>query len=786
MRKVIFGLLFVLMSAPSSHAVVEIFGINPSVGAVGDGRLTAQVSLEGTIMCLRWPNATFYEHVRLKNGKWSDDPARNAWLQSHFGAGENEGIFAGLRYWQRSQLVVRWLREAQKAFHYATEDSNRLVATYTFDDGLVVEEQTYNVPDNPFLVRQYRLVATPLDVTSPALIAFANLALRNKHGEYAPNSDFEEDAQPRYATFALEGGQILLSALPKTLPPSAKTLEGSGADAVGAFVRQNMTAWGPGIYLAQGASVKPTAYQVGRDYRLRSDGPQDAYLDAQDGVLSGNSAVAEFETTALLLPLAADTTVAWYAAFATTAQGALEALALAQTKTPAEWASASDAWWQRWLRSAVLPSAEKARTFGKRALISLRTGMDPESGAIVASTSCQPPYNVDWPRDGAFFQFVLDMNGFEQEAEQHARFYPKIQYTQPGQGLHDKDKVGRFPMNAFADGVPGGPWDWEIDNTGFVLWLYRVHAGFLSQKNPAAAATFLRDIRSSTIMAADLLASCKDPTNGLQCRAQEDDHPEYTQTLHGAITTWLGLRSAAEMLEALGDQDRANLYRARVRELGTAIRANFDPAKAATSDPHALGWSYWPAAFWTQEEQETNRAAADRLLRHFYSGEYSLFDPASRGSAYSTKAAIALQVPPLRSDALLAEAEKINRFYLDTMMLQTTFHLAEFTHFYDTNGDGQKEIINVVATPHLWGQVLVYLSLIAYEQPERLVVPAIRAVTPESAAGCACRINADRASTLGNAALLLMTVGGLWAMSRYRANRSAKRPQRQPRLHGLR
>lgn len=776
MRTRLFWLtLGLLLPAPAYAAEVDGFGVTPTVGAVGDGRLTAQVSLEGTLICMRWPNASFYEHVKYKTDFWRTDPATNGFLKPHFGAGDNDGMFAGVRYATGATTVTHWLREATASFAYGGDRSNRLVARYAFDNGLVVEEQTFNVPEQPFLVRSYTIKTAPPGAADFFIIAYANPALRNEHGKYAPNGDYEQDDEKRWATFALADRGIIVTALPRTLPgyDAVRALDPADTSAVAAFFDAHAGEWSEGVYFAQGASVRPAGFQVGTDASLAAAGPQDAYADAGDGYLSNRAVVTEYETTALLVPAAVGTPVAWYAAFATTAAGSLAALDAARGKSPAAWADESDAWWSAKLKGVRLPADAKARRFSLRALISILTGMDPDSGAIVASTSCQPPYNVDWPRDGAFFQFALELAGLEEEAAKHARFYPKIQYTAPGTGLlsslHGVDLVGRFPMNAFADGIPGGPIDFEIDNTGFALWSYRVHAGFLSQTDPAAARAYLHEVESSIILAADLLERCKDEATGLQCYANEDDHPEFTQTLHGAITTWLGLKSAAEMLTALGKSADAAKYRARMRQIEAAIRTHYDPSTGADLDAGQLAWSYWPAGFWTAADGETNGFASSGMVEKV---RKQLLDEATRGTQYMQKATIALQLQPLRDATTVPFAAEANAKWLNALARQDTLHLAEFTNYYDLDGDGAKEWINQIATPHIWAQTLVYLSLMAAENPELFDVPAIKAASTQNADGAGCSCATRRWPEAGGALPFVILLG---AALRRRLRRSLAR-----------
>lgn len=60
----------------------------------------------------------------------------------------------------------------------------------------------------------------------------------------------------------------------------------------------------------------------------------------------------------------------------------------------------------------------------RRALVTLVTNYDPESGALVASIATQSPYNLDWIRDGAFFNHALDLLGLTDWVERRNRWCP--------------------------------------------------------------------------------------------------------------------------------------------------------------------------------------------------------------------------------------------------------------------------------------------------------------------------------------------------------------------------
>lgn len=380
--------------------------------------------------------------------------------------------------------------------------------------------------------------------------------------------------------------------------------------------------------------------------------------------------VATGAATGLLsFPLTEEAPVAWYAAFGSTPTAARDALDGARVLEPAEWEEESDAWWTDLIDGAVLPKSADAREAGTRALISLRTAWDPHSGAIVASTSCQPPYNLDWPRDGAFLQFALERNAagghpeWRTMARKHARFYRDLNARTRIYG-----PVGSFPMNTYADGTIGGPIDFEIDQVGLTMWTIAMHAAFDADDRDAYLAEMLPTLRR----AEDLLLECRneeaDPR--LQCPANEDDDPSFVVTLHGALPTWLGLQSAMAVEAYLGERARAEVLRTRADEVAAAIREHFDPRKGDEAEgilPGALGWSVWPARFWRDEEAELLAAIRARFTDNL---ERTLLIDQT-GTSYDQKQTIALLTPPLANDAARATALAAHRVYLDEVLTPT-------------------------------------------------------------------------------------------------------------------
>lgn len=740
------------------HTIESIFGVTPAAGAVGDGRLTAQITREGTVACLRWPNATFFEHVRHQTATFSEEPARDGWRLPHWGAAANAGIFAGvITRTAAGPAGFRWLREAETlTFAYAGWNSNRLDARYAFADGLVIVESTFNVPDSPVLTRNYTLESMPSGVTRADVVVHANLAPRTDiGGPYNPLAQTGGDNDPRFAAFWLPSRDAVLVAQPVASSNDLRSelaafaAESPSGAEVEAWFAGRVDGLREGIYLASGGSAASQGVQVGVDSTVGGGvggvGGADSFLDVTDATLSGDALATGLFAHALQLPLEVGQAVAWHLGMGVSAADALDALQAARAADPEQLANASDAWWAQWLEGARLPTAggERARDFGARALISLRTGYDPESGAIVASTSCQPPYNLDWPRDGAFFQFALEVAGFPEEAARHARFYRDLNAERRLYG-----PVGSYAMNYYADGTPGGPIDFEIDQVGFVLWLIDIHAAYADADERKR---YLAEMLPTARRSADLLLECRDDGSRegetrndprLQCPANEDDNPPFVITLHGAITVWLGLESAARIERAAGDPARAEAYATRADDLAAAIREHFDPRGQTSEDGvlgGALAWSVWPGFFW----QDSDTAILDEIRARFQAELDVSLVRDKTGTVYDQKKTMALLTPPLRTAAGESQVAEAHRVYLNEVITQDTLHMGEGTARDDFDGDGEPEWRTITATPHIWAQVLTYLSLLAAEDPEILRIPELEAVAaaPKAdAVGCSCRI----------------------------------------------
>ncbi|MFO0750551.1 MAG: hypothetical protein U1F43_33510 [Myxococcota bacterium] len=187
-----------------------------------------------------------------------------------------------------------------------------------------------------------------------------------------------------------------------------------------------------------------------------SDLPRGAFEDLQDGELSGSSGAAGQVDEALVVAAARGDDGRWVARLVVGAgvdRAAAEAALAAgrsasMATTTSRWATETSA--IRW------PSSPTLRAASERALTNLLMAQDRHTGAIVASVARQPPYALDWPRDGAFFDYALDLAGLPERATKHARYTMTTQAPGrcDGRAAHQPRAAAR-PRRPDEEGVPG-------------------------------------------------------------------------------------------------------------------------------------------------------------------------------------------------------------------------------------------------------------------------------------------------------------------------------------------
>jgi len=491
--------------------------------------------------------------------------------------------------------------------------------------------------------------------------------------------------------------------------------------------------------------------------------PTDAFEDAGDGELEGSDIAAGEVSEALRTPLDFSPQGSAEAAVLVAAgENPAKALgALAAGEQPAAVVEDARQALEQWLAGLRIPGADdsRVRAVALRAVINLRVGTDAATGAVVASIARQPPYAMDWPRDGAFFNVLLDYSGQTELVDKRIDLYAAWQRDEiveptdiidppppvdPDSGEAKSYPADAWEMNYYPDGLVGGTFRFEIDTTAFAVWTTVAHAGWVERPGE-----YLEGHWQTIRRGAELLARWRDTDTGLHAPAQEDDQAAHTQTLHGAIAVFGALDIAARAARRLGHDEHAERWEQRAIELRDAIGEHFyDPEEQVyfMTDSGRLpiqasgmvpigptAWLVWPFSLFAFGDEQIQR----QLQR-----DWEIVDPVigleTPGGLYFMKTTLSLAMAG--DERFAAIAEKLPAS-LAGQATADTRHFGEVMVVLDPDGEPRPD--QRVSTPHLWEGALFFLTAAAVENPSALtrydrVLPPSRVVDWPQEGGCGC------------------------------------------------
>lgn len=523
-------------------------------------------------------------------------------------------------------------------------------------------------------------------------------------------------------------------------------------------------------------AIRPTAVTAARGWTRTI---ASAWDDAQDGNLTGNPVAAYLNDSALRVDLAFDAdglaTARVFFAFGSTFAAARAAYTSGTALTTEAFVRSDHDAWTTYAGTLLLPDSLPSTLApsdrntilraSRRALLHIANGTDAATGAIVASIARQAPYGLDWPRDGAFFDYALDVAGDHAGVSRRlawalplARMAPVTPgqinpFTDPAPPIDPRNGHRQYPesaweMNYYPSGAMGGFYRFEIDNTAWMVWSASVHVGYVADADRLAlASTYWPQLQRS----AELLAAWRDASNGLNAPANEDDNPAFTSGLHGGTAVFAALEAAARVARLVGENATAARWEHRAGELRDALVAHFYDATAgrfvnpvsggAVANPGsaALGptaWLVWPARLLPYDDP---RVAAQ--VRYDLGEVLAALrgDRGYDGGAYLTKNTLAAAVflanggdPSLRP--VLEEA--VVRIARDILSTDTQVMGEVFVTLRDADG-GVVRRENRVSIPHLWEGTLFAMTALAMSHPERFevdrrVLPANQTPAPGS------------------------------------------------------
>jgi hypothetical protein len=675
--------------ATQANADFEAYGPTDVNAQAGNGHVTVDENAAGTITVFKYPNPSLYNQIKY----FAVSRDAQGRVHTRF---PNEGSFAGIGWRTRKGTGFAWLRDWRATQGWDSPDLPVPVTTYRSPKrlGLSVTLFDFAPPGGDAFVREIwvrRSLHSP--VRSAWLSYYANFNPVASHIPLLPIADWCTPGSDQHAAY--------------DAPTHAVVSSWSGTD--------DATGKNTSVAVALGFDRADSSHQVGQDaYDPASDGAggHDGYDEARTPPyrLSGDTVADGQTTSALTRNLHFDRRGRAAARVLMTggadASGALGALAKARLARAAQQIRAVRRDWRGFLSHTRLPADAPRRVtdVAKRSLISLRLARAADGGAIVASVNTQGPYGEDWIRDGAFMNHMLDENGLADWVTLHNLFYTRVQASP--ENPSPLRPSGNWPMASYSDGVDGAPIPWEIDETGLGIWTLYDHATFLEG---AAASSYLQAVYPAIVRAADFLTLCEDPTNGMQCTANEDDNYTPSQSLHGAETVYLGLRSAIAAAKLIGDKDaRVGRWQGRLDRLGAAIDKLYDPAKHAYGEANSGGnayvldfndggWLLWPVQYKPYASPEMKGEAA--AVEHAMNAE--LTEP--RGQ-YEGKSLLGLAYAYAGDKQALARLRKP----LDYMAESVTTPTGLFGESWIRLANGH--VIPVQDMPHVWEHSLFYMA----------------------------------------------------------------------------
>lgn len=668
-----------------SSETYEDYGPTDITAVTGNRKMAVAVNSSATVTVLKWPSPSYYDQIKYRTTDRSEP---------RMGALPNEGAFVGLGY-KRGPKPWRfdWLREWPSRQRFADDDGDEIVTTYrNRAQGLRVALRDVVAADQDSLVRSVAVKrAASSRVTRVRVVSFANFNPVFSKSPRSPTDDWctEEDNDDG-AAYDKAADAIVQAR--------------SGVD--------ESTGQPSGAALAMGFTGRSQAHQVGVDTYETGATEGSAYDDATDAKLQGADAAegqvdaAISDDISLTRRRRGSSTILIAAGFS--GDEAVSNLKEMRTRSAAQVRRAKQRWWFRWLRGSRVPKNAPASVLrlAKRSLISARQAADPR-GLIVASVATQPPHGLDWIRNGAYINRMLDVAGYRKMVRKHNLRYAELQATsveKPQGG--ETTPPGNWSQNYYADGVVGGPIPYEIDETGLGIWTLWDHYAFTKERN------YLLSVYEEIQRAAHYLSDnpplgCRDPATGLQCSANEGDNPTMTRTLVGAQAVWLGLDAAVQAARALGtetSQENAAKWAARRDELEQAIRQNYldEECNCYTRDHEIGGTNLWPVGFepYGSEISNSQAAANWRHVARSLSGRIDRSKLAGKvllGNAFAWH----------KQAAKLHRLKRGLRWMARVPTTDETRILGEaWMRYPGENGP----ITTMVAQPNVWHQAIFYLA----------------------------------------------------------------------------
>src|SRR3989454_986881 len=217
-------------------------------------------------------------------------------------------------------------------------------------------------------------------------------------------------------------------------------------------------------WFAYGADKPSSQHQCG----VHEEG-SDAFLDAKDGQLGGNSLALHAGVKGVNSCLKWDLgdlnpgtreQLVLLMSFGHNKQQAFEILEDSRQISLAEMVNEVNRNCQDWLRrNKATIVHEQWKDLLRRSLLTLQTLVSPDLGGIIAAPTLEPDYRYVWSRDGTYVAYALDRCGYNHDAAAFYQWCKEVQ--QPDGGWAQRYHVEKSP---------GPSWGEQEDQCATILW----------------------------------------------------------------------------------------------------------------------------------------------------------------------------------------------------------------------------------------------------------------------------------------------------------------------------
>lgn len=415
---------------------------------------------------------------------------------------------------QQEGSPIEWFDEASNGWsheiHYAERSNVLHVNAANEAAGLTVDSRHFAVPGKDLLVREY---------------AFSNKGEESKSFNFVLHSSFMISENGLYNT----------------------TMFNADADSLIHFRHQ--------YYFAVSSAIVCTKFQSGISWEDVQQGELDgSVIDMKPtGAMSWQLTVAPGET--VVVPI--------YVAAAGNEQDVVAVLEDARTKTSAQWADETNAYWHNYVAQAVpcpVDDAEIVKLY-ERSVLMFKLMSDEKTGTIIAAPEFDETYSrcggysYCWGRDAAFITTALDKVGLKDLTD---AFYD---WT-----LSAQSPDGSWQQRHYHDGQLAPSWGLQIDEGASILWGMWQH--YLVNEDRS----FASRVWPAVLKGAQFLESFIDPATGLPKPSIDLWEEREASHTYSSAAVYGGLKAASGFAELAGEYELSEQW----SELADGIQAGIE------------------------------------------------------------------------------------------------------------------------------------------------------------------------------------------------------------------